>query len=66
MVMKTLEDTDLMPFGKYKGKQMQDVPAGYLFYLWTHGLDQDKSSPVADYIRRNKSVLEKEYPDGVW
>jgi len=27
-----MEDTDLMPFGMHKGKQMQDVPASWL--LW--------------------------------
>jgi len=29
-----MKDTDLMPFGKYKGIPMQDVPAGYL--IWKH------------------------------
>lgn len=26
----------------------------------------DKQCPVADYIRRNKSALEQEHPDGIW
>jgi hypothetical protein len=43
---------------------MQDVPAQYLHWLWTNGLD--RKSEVADYIRRNMSSLKQEYHDGVW
>jgi hypothetical protein len=64
--MKTLEDQDLMPFGKYKGQAMQDVPASYLFYLWCNGLEEDFRSNVADYIRRNIKTLEQQHPDGIW
>lgn len=31
--MKTLQDTDHMPFGKYKDTRMVDVPAAYLLTL---------------------------------
>jgi len=31
--MKELTDTDPMPFGKYRGIPMKDVPAKYLFWL---------------------------------
>lgn len=64
--MRTLQDTDSMPWGKYKGVRMQDVPASYLFWLWTNGKESDQQCPVADYIRRNKNVLELDYPDGIW
>lgn len=60
-----LEDLDPMPFGKYKGKPMQDVPANYLHWLWTNGKEQD-DDPVADYIRRNLNALKKENPDAIW
>lgn len=63
---KQLSDTCLMPFGKHKGQPMQDVPASYLHWLWANGKSGDKLCPVADYIRRNVSVLEQEYPDGIW
>ena len=68
---KQLQDTDPMPFGKYSKTNpptlMQDVPADYFFYLWTKcGLEHNKQSPVADYIRRNLSALSKEYRDGIW
>lgn len=60
-----LEDLDPMPFGKYKGKPMQDVPVYYLHWLWMNGKEQD-DDPVADYIRRNLNALKKENPDAIW
>jgi len=70
--MKTLADTDPMPFGKYKGTPMQDVPASYLHWRWTQNNGRDQrtqmlsSDPVLDYINRNKSALKQEHPDGLW
>lgn len=64
--MTQLTDTDPMPFGQHKGKPMQDVPAGYLHWLWTSGKKLDKQCPVADYIRRNLDALKQEHEDGVW
>lgn len=29
-----LDDTSLMPFGKYKGEPMSDISASYLAWLW--------------------------------
>ena len=71
MAVKQLQDSDPMPFGKkYKGIPMEDVPASYFFWLWCNpdgpNLQHDKQSPVADYIRRNKDLLQQEYPDGIW
>lgn len=69
--MTQLRDTDKMPWGKYEGTPMCDVPADYLFWLWTNGgkagpLEKRKDCQVADYIRRNLSALEQDYPDGIW
>lgn len=64
--MRPLHDTDPMPFGKHQGVKMQDVPASYLHYLWQNGLKNDKTSDVADYIRRSLGALKQEYPDGLW
>jgi len=61
-----LEDTDKMPFGKYEGKFLQDVPASYFHWLWCNGKRDNKQCPVADYIRRNLNVLKLEYSDGIW
>ena len=64
--MSQLQDDSPMPFGKFKGQPMSEVPASYLHYLWTTGKRQDKQCPVADYIRRNLHCLEIEYENGVW
>ena len=61
-----------MPWGKYgpkprgSGLLMQDVPAGYLHWLWHQGKKHDKQCSVADYIRRNLTALEQELPDAIW
>lgn len=61
-----LTDESIMPFGKHKGKTMAEVPASYLFYLWTNGMEHDTQSDVANYIRSNLDVLQMDYPDGEW
>ena len=65
--MTILQDTDPMPFGKFKGTLMQDVPADYLHYLWQAGLKHKvKIEPVAEYINRSLSALKQEYKNGIW
>ena len=52
--MDKLEDDSLMPYGQHKGKQMADVPAKDLIWLY----ENDRcSSSVRDYIKRNIEVL---------
>lgn len=65
---KQLQDTDAMPYGKkHKGIPMSEVPASYLFWLWTEcGFESNFTEPVADYIRRNRDSLKKKYRDGIW
>ena len=69
--MTPLQDDDEMPFGKYQGHKMSDVPASYFHWLWTNDKDpmskwKVKVDPVADYIWRNMAGLMKEHPDGIW
>lgn len=52
-----LIDTDLMPFGKYKGTPMQDVPASYLEWLKNEGCS---NSLVANYIHNSWDAIEIE------
>jgi len=61
-----LNDDSPMPFGKHRGIPMTEVPVNYLHYLWTNGMEHDKVSPVAIYIRANLSVLESENKDLIW
>lgn len=52
-----MRDNDPMPFGKYKGEKMIDVPAEYLLWL----LENDKcSNNVREYIIDVKDVLLEE------
>jgi len=57
-----MTDTDRMPFGKFKGKMMQDVPATYLD--WLIGQDFVNNWPdVKAYIEANLSDIHKEIED---
>lgn len=51
-----MKDTDLMPFGKYKGTQMINVPAQYLLWLY----ETIDAGLVKDYIENNLDVLKQE------
>jgi len=52
-----LYDENPMPFGKYKGEKMANVPATYLMWLY----DENKcNKEVRDYIEDNLEVLKTE------
>jgi uncharacterized protein (DUF3820 family) len=55
--MGVLTDEDLMPWGKYEGVPMEDVPAQYL--LWCYHNDKI-SDEVKEYVEENMDALEKE------
>lgn len=55
--MRTLSDTDEMPWGKHKGVKMANVPADYLLWLYNNN-KCDKS--VRDYIYKNLDDLKSE------
>lgn len=55
--MAEYTDTTPMPWGKFKGHAMQDVPAEYLIWL----LENKKcSGNLKAYIEENLQVLRKE------
>lgn len=37
-----------MPFGKYKGKEIEDLPSRYLYWLATNIEDDDRVQEAAD------------------
>lgn len=68
MNLKPLTDTDLMTFGKHRGKQMQDVPVSYLHWMWkdvSHGA-AEHTDRVRDYIKENLHALAVENKDLIW
>jgi uncharacterized protein (DUF3820 family) len=50
----------IMPFGKHKGLDMEDVPASYL--MWLYG--NDVTGEVHDYIVKNMQGIKKQIEDG--
>lgn len=66
MAYEILTDDSPMPFGKYKGEAMSDVPASYLHWLWTNGMNKNFTNSVHLYIKENLTVLKQEHPDGIW
>jgi len=55
--MDALTDKSLMPFGKYKGTEMEKVPAGYLIWIYENNKCTDE---VKEYIEDNMDVLKME------
>jgi hypothetical protein len=54
-----MDDDDPMPFGKYKGEPIGEVPAEYLD--WLHGQEWLASWPrVKKYIESNRKLLDME------
>lgn len=54
---QALTDRDKMPFGKYKGKTLANVPAAYLLYLYNDGCTHE---PLKRYIIDNLDGLNGE------
>lgn len=52
-----LKDDSPMPFGKYKGTAMINVPADYLLFLYDTG---KCNTEVKLYIAENLEILKKE------
>jgi len=50
-------DNSIMPFGQHKGKQMANVPAPWLLWLYNKGCDHEG---VRKYIACNLEILKKE------
>jgi len=63
LTQQNLTDLSPMPFGKYKGTPMQDVPASYLHFLWTKGCDDLR---IRKYIETSLTALSDENPDLIW
>lgn len=55
--MEKITDSSLMPYGKYKGKKMANIPASYLLWMYRN----DKLFKALEvYVEENMDALEKE------
>lgn len=55
--MEKITDNSLMPYGKYKGKKMANLPASYLLWMYRN----DKLFKALEvYVEENMDALEKE------
>ncbi len=52
-----MTDKSIMPFGKYKGYLMENVPASYLIWLYENS---KCTKEVAEYILDNMEILKLE------
>lgn len=52
-----LNDDSIMPFGKYKGEKLGDVPADYLLWLYENDRCDRK---VKSYVEENMDVIKIE------
>lgn len=49
-----------MPFGKFKGKPMEEVEASYLLWLYDQMKADDDKIKLFIYIAENRKALEQE------
>lgn len=52
-----MTDNSTMPFGKYKGQKMANVPGDYLLWLYENNKCYGE---VKDYIKNNLDVIKEE------
>jgi uncharacterized protein (DUF3820 family) len=55
--IKPMHDSSLMPFGKYKGRRLIDVPAPYFLWLHHKGCQHEG---VRQYINSNLDAIIQE------
>lgn len=59
--MAKLTDESPMPWGKYKGEKMANVPASYLIYIYENGkYDMDFGRYVIDNLDVLKTEVKRE------
>jgi uncharacterized protein (DUF3820 family) len=56
-----MDDNSIMPFGKYQGKKLVNVPSAYLKWLWEKKLCV---GPLKEYIKDNLEVIEQQIKRG--
>lgn len=57
--MVAYTDQTIMPYGKYKGTALANVPPDYLLYLYHEKMISNPS--LLKYVEDNATVLQQEY-----
>lgn len=52
-----MNDNSIMPFGKYKGEKLANIPASY--FLWLNDQEWCRED-IKEYIKENMSVFNLE------
>jgi uncharacterized protein (DUF3820 family) len=55
--MDQFDDNSIMPFGKYKGEKMANIPAEYLLWLYENG---NVYGNVKQYIKDSLETIKAE------
>lgn len=59
----TLSDNDIMPFGKYKGQKMIEVPDSYLKWLWRENEYEFKNGMPANNMRLVMTYINESFTE---
>lgn len=57
-------DDTPMPFGKWKGERLSDVPVAYFHWLWGERPMHDRR--LEAYVQKNIPAFKIEDPDLIW
>lgn len=52
-----MNDESLMPYGKFKGDKLENVPAYYLLWMYDNG---KLNNELKAYVDENRTLLEKD------
>lgn len=57
-----MDDNSIMPFGKYKGEKLANIPANYLIYIYSAGWIRGE---IKEYIKENYEEILTEARDKI-
>lgn len=61
----TLTDTDKMPFGRFKGEDMANVPDDYLKWFWEQNEAKYKANKLTGSFREVMEYIEDFGPENL-
>ena len=61
--MAAYTDNSPMPFGKFKGTKLANVPSYYLLWIFNNTPRQNLDLGLREYIKQNMDILQQEVND---